>query len=135
VLSQVTDDVFVAVGFDLANTILVRTSEGHVVIDVAMNPERCVCVSVYVYMYVCMYLCTYVRACVCRAAAFAAAPSGVVVVLSEVRFRGGGGGGGGGGGDEQGTADTGGIGGDGRQGPDPQHHLHAQPRGECCRRV
>lgn len=29
-----------AIGYDLANTILVKTSEGHVVIDVAMSPAR-----------------------------------------------------------------------------------------------
>lgn len=29
-----------AVGYDLANTILVKTSEGHVVIDVAMSPKK-----------------------------------------------------------------------------------------------
>lgn len=37
---QVTDGVWVAIGYDLANSILVETSEGHVVIDVAMNPVR-----------------------------------------------------------------------------------------------
>lgn len=36
----VTDDLFVAVGFDLANTILLRTDAGNVVIDVSMSPER-----------------------------------------------------------------------------------------------
>lgn len=39
-VEEVTDGVFVAVGYDLANTILIRTAEGHVVVDVAMNPER-----------------------------------------------------------------------------------------------
>jgi len=36
----VTDDIYVAIGFDLANTILIKTSAGHVVVDVAMNPDR-----------------------------------------------------------------------------------------------
>lgn len=35
-----TEDVFVAIGYDLANTILIRTAEGHVVVDVAMSPGR-----------------------------------------------------------------------------------------------
>lgn len=39
-VEEVTEGVFVAIGYDLANTILVQTEEGHVVVDVAMNPER-----------------------------------------------------------------------------------------------
>jgi hypothetical protein len=38
--TQVTDGIYVAIGYDLANTILIKTEEGHVVVDVAMNPER-----------------------------------------------------------------------------------------------
>jgi predicted metal-dependent RNase len=34
----VTDGVYVAIGYDLANTILIQTTEGHVVVDVSMNP-------------------------------------------------------------------------------------------------
>ena len=37
---QVAPGVFVALAYDLANTILIQTEEGHVVVDVAMNPER-----------------------------------------------------------------------------------------------
>lgn len=33
-------DVYVAVGYDLANTILIRTPEGNVVVDVSMSPKR-----------------------------------------------------------------------------------------------
>lgn len=36
--AQVTDGVYVAIGYDLANTILIQTTEGHVVVDVSMNP-------------------------------------------------------------------------------------------------
>lgn len=39
-VEEVTEGVFVAIGYDLANTILIRTAEGHVVVDVAMNPKR-----------------------------------------------------------------------------------------------
>ena len=39
-VEQVGDDVFVALGFDLANTIVVRTAAGNVVIDPGMNPVR-----------------------------------------------------------------------------------------------
>ena len=39
-VEQVTEGVFVAIGYDLANTILVRTDEGNVVIDVGMSPAR-----------------------------------------------------------------------------------------------
>lgn len=39
-VEEVAPDLFVAIHFDLANTILVRTSEGHVVIDVGMSPTR-----------------------------------------------------------------------------------------------
>ena len=37
---QVTDSVWVATGYDLANTILIKTSEGHVIVDVAMSPTK-----------------------------------------------------------------------------------------------
>lgn len=37
---RITDNVLVAVGYDLANTILVTSPEGHVVIDVGMSPAR-----------------------------------------------------------------------------------------------
>lgn len=37
---RVTDTVWVAVGYDLANTILIKTSAGHVIVDVAMSPLR-----------------------------------------------------------------------------------------------
>jgi len=37
---QVTENVWVAVGFDLANTILIKTNAGHVIVDVAMSPPR-----------------------------------------------------------------------------------------------
>ncbi|MCA9771048.1 MAG: alkyl/aryl-sulfatase, partial [Myxococcales bacterium] len=37
---EVTPRIFVAVGYDLANTILVRTPEGNVVVDVGMSPAR-----------------------------------------------------------------------------------------------
>jgi alkyl sulfatase BDS1-like metallo-beta-lactamase superfamily hydrolase len=36
---QVSDRIFVATGFDLANTILIKTSEGHVVVDVGISPS------------------------------------------------------------------------------------------------
>lgn len=36
----ITDNVLVAVGYDLANTILITTPEGHVVVDVGMSPAR-----------------------------------------------------------------------------------------------
>ncbi len=39
-MPRYAEDVFVAIGYDLANTILIRTSEGHVVVDVGMNPGR-----------------------------------------------------------------------------------------------
>jgi alkyl sulfatase BDS1-like metallo-beta-lactamase superfamily hydrolase len=39
-VEQVTDDVWVAIGFDLANTTLIRTSAGNVVIDPGMSPSR-----------------------------------------------------------------------------------------------
>lgn len=35
-----TDTVWVAVGYDLANTILIKTSAGHVIVDVAMSPAK-----------------------------------------------------------------------------------------------
>ena len=34
------ENVWVAVGYDLANTILIRTSEGDIIVDVAMSPIR-----------------------------------------------------------------------------------------------
>ncbi len=37
---EVAPDLFVAIGFDLANTILLRTADGNVVIDAAMSPAR-----------------------------------------------------------------------------------------------
>ncbi len=37
---EVTPGVFVAIGYDLANTILIQTPAGHVVVDVSMNPSR-----------------------------------------------------------------------------------------------
>lgn len=37
---RVTENVWVAVGFDLANTILIKTNAGHVIVDVAMSPPR-----------------------------------------------------------------------------------------------
>jgi alkyl sulfatase BDS1-like metallo-beta-lactamase superfamily hydrolase len=39
-VEQITDRVFVAIGFDLANTILVRTDAGNVIVDVGMSPAR-----------------------------------------------------------------------------------------------
>jgi alkyl sulfatase BDS1-like metallo-beta-lactamase superfamily hydrolase len=39
-VEQVTERIWVALGFDLANTILVATDAGHVIIDVGMNPAR-----------------------------------------------------------------------------------------------
>ena len=39
-VEQVTDDVWVAIGFDLANTTLIRTSAGNVVVDPGMSPSR-----------------------------------------------------------------------------------------------
>jgi len=43
-VEEVAEGVFVAIGFDLANTILIRTSDGAVVIDVGSNPERALAV-------------------------------------------------------------------------------------------
>ena len=39
-VEQVSDRVWVALGYDLANTILIATSEGNVVVDVGMHPGR-----------------------------------------------------------------------------------------------
>lgn len=39
-VEEVAPDLFVAIGYDLANTILLRTDEGNVVIDVSMSPTR-----------------------------------------------------------------------------------------------
>lgn len=40
VVEELADGLFVARGFDLANTILIRTDVGNVVIDVSMSPPR-----------------------------------------------------------------------------------------------
>lgn len=37
---QVTDSLFVAIGYDLANTIVLHTPDGNVVVDAMMSPER-----------------------------------------------------------------------------------------------
>ena len=39
-VEQVADDVWVAIGYDLANTTLIRTTAGNVVIDPGMSPKR-----------------------------------------------------------------------------------------------
>lgn len=39
-VETITDRVLVAVGFDLANTILIRTDAGHVIVDAGMSPAR-----------------------------------------------------------------------------------------------
>ncbi|MSP72236.1 MAG: MBL fold metallo-hydrolase [Myxococcales bacterium] len=39
-VEEVTPGVFVALGYDLANTILLRTPEGNVIVDVGMSPAR-----------------------------------------------------------------------------------------------
>lgn len=39
-VEEVAPDLFVAIGYDLANTILLRTEAGNVVIDVSMSPAR-----------------------------------------------------------------------------------------------
>ncbi|MGK0358720.1 MAG: alkyl sulfatase BDS1-like metallo-beta-lactamase superfamily hydrolase [Bradymonadia bacterium] len=39
-VEEVAPDLFVAIGYDLANTILLRTDAGNVVIDVSMSPAR-----------------------------------------------------------------------------------------------
>ncbi|MEZ4429451.1 MAG: alkyl sulfatase dimerization domain-containing protein [Nannocystaceae bacterium] len=39
-IERVTDDVWVARGYDLANTILIRTPAGNVVVDAGMTPAR-----------------------------------------------------------------------------------------------
>ena len=39
-IEEVAPDVFVAIGYDLANTILVRTPAGNVIIDVSVSPIR-----------------------------------------------------------------------------------------------
>ncbi len=39
-VEQITEGVWVAIGWDLANTILVQTEDGNVVIDAGMSPER-----------------------------------------------------------------------------------------------
>ena len=37
---QVRENIFVAIGYDLANTILIRTSAGHVIVDAMSSPSR-----------------------------------------------------------------------------------------------
>jgi alkyl sulfatase BDS1-like metallo-beta-lactamase superfamily hydrolase len=39
-VEQITGRVFLAIGFDLANTILIRTDAGNVIVDVGMSPAR-----------------------------------------------------------------------------------------------
>ncbi len=39
-VERIGDRVFVALGYDLANTILIRTDDGNVVVDVSMSPAR-----------------------------------------------------------------------------------------------
>ena len=39
-VEEAADGVFVAIGYDLASTILIRTSAGNVVVDPGMSPER-----------------------------------------------------------------------------------------------
>jgi alkyl sulfatase BDS1-like metallo-beta-lactamase superfamily hydrolase len=39
-VERVGERILVAVGYDLANTILIRTNDGHVVVDVGMSPAR-----------------------------------------------------------------------------------------------
>ena len=39
-VEQVNDRIWVAIGFDLANTVVVETAEGRVVVDVGMSPAR-----------------------------------------------------------------------------------------------
>ena len=39
-VEQLGERVFVAIGYDLANTTLIRTDEGAVVVDVGMSPSR-----------------------------------------------------------------------------------------------
>ena len=39
-VEEVADGLFVAIGFDLANTMLLQTAEGNIVIDVSMSPTR-----------------------------------------------------------------------------------------------
>ena len=39
-VEQVSERIWVALGYDLANTVLIATDEGHVVVDVGMNPSR-----------------------------------------------------------------------------------------------
>ncbi|MCB9549347.1 MAG: MBL fold metallo-hydrolase [Myxococcales bacterium] len=39
-VEEVAPDVFVAIGYDLANTILLRTADGNVIVDAGMSPAR-----------------------------------------------------------------------------------------------
>jgi len=39
-VEEVAEGVFVAIGYDLANTVLVKTADGNVVVDVSMSPAR-----------------------------------------------------------------------------------------------
>ena len=38
-VEQISDRIWVALGYDLANTILIATDAGNVVVDVGMNPQ------------------------------------------------------------------------------------------------
>ena len=40
IMEIIDDRVYLAIGYDLANTILIKTSEGSIVVDVSMNPTR-----------------------------------------------------------------------------------------------
>jgi alkyl sulfatase BDS1-like metallo-beta-lactamase superfamily hydrolase len=39
-VEQVADGLWVAIGYDLANTIVIETDDGNVIVDVGMSPER-----------------------------------------------------------------------------------------------
>ena len=39
-VEQITDDIFVAIGYDLANTILIRTDAGNIIVDPMMTRQR-----------------------------------------------------------------------------------------------
>ena len=39
-VEQISEHVWAAIGYDLANTMLIRTSEGYVVVDPGMSPKR-----------------------------------------------------------------------------------------------
>jgi len=38
-IAEVTEGVFIATGYDLANTILIRTNEGHVVVSASLTKD------------------------------------------------------------------------------------------------